>query len=153
IEGIWSDDGIVFRLPGSDEPPEVRRFLPAADEVEDRLIQSLGGSSIFAARFRENAGRALLLPRRHPGKRSPLWAQRKKAADLLAVASRYVSFPMILETYRECLSDIFDVLGLVALLRQIESGAVRVVTVDPRVPSPFAASLMFSYVGNFLYDG
>lgn len=153
IEGIWSDDGIVFRLPGTDEPPAIDPFLPAADEVEDLLVRSLGSSSVFAARFRENAGRALLLPRRHPGQRSPLWATRKKAADLLAVASRYGSFPMILETYRECLRDVFDLPGLVELLRQIASRRVRVLTVDARTPSPFAASLMFSYVGSFLYDG
>ena len=153
IEGIWSDDGMVFRLPGSDEPPAIAPFFVAADEVEDLLVRSLGGSSVFAARFRENAGRALLLPRRHPGQRSPLWATRKKAADLLAVASRYGSFPLLLETYRECLRDVFDLPGLVDLLRRIASQEIRVRTVDARVPSPFAASLMFSYVGNFLYDG
>jgi ATP-dependent Lhr-like helicase len=153
IEGLWSDDGIVFRLPGTDEPPAIEPFLPAADEVEDLLVRSLGTSSVFAARFRENAGRALLLPRRRPGQRSPLWATRKKAADLLAVASRYGSFPLILETYRECLRDVFDMPGLVELLRQIASRQVRVLTVDARTPSPFAASLMFSYVGSFLYDG
>ncbi|APR87780.1 Putative ATP-dependent helicase lhr [Minicystis rosea] len=153
LEGIWSDDGMVFRFPGSDEPPAIDALLPSADEIEDLVVQSLGGSSVFAARFRENAGRALLLPRRHPGQRSPLWATRKKAADLLAVASRYGSFPLILETYRECLRDVFDLPGLVELLRQIASRKVRVLTVDTRVASPFAASLMFSYVGNFLYDG
>jgi ATP-dependent Lhr-like helicase len=153
VEGLWSDDGMVFRLPGSDDPPDVAPFLPPADEVEDLLVQSLGESAVFAARFRENAARALLLPRRHPGHRSPLWSQRKRAADLLAVASRYGSFPLLLETYRECLRDVFDLPGLVALLRQIAAREVRVVTVDARVPSPFAASLMFSYVGNFIYDG
>ncbi|MFT3765703.1 MAG: DEAD/DEAH box helicase [Minicystis sp.] len=153
LEGIWSDDGMVFRLPGSDEPPAIEPLLPAADEIEDLVVQSLGGSSVFAARFRENAGRALLLPRRHPGQRSPLWATRKKAADLLAVAARYGSFPLILETYRECLRDVFDLPGLTEILRQIASRKIRVLTVDTRTPSPFAASLMFSYVGNFLYDG
>jgi ATP-dependent Lhr-like helicase len=153
IEGLWSDDGMVFRLPGSDEPPPIDPLIPAADEIEDLVVQSLGTSSVFAARFRENAGRALLLPRRHPGQRSPLWATRKKAHDLLGVASRYGSFPLILETYRECLRDVFDLPGLVELLRQIASRKVRVLTVDTRAPSPFAASLLFSYVGNFLYDG
>ncbi len=153
IEGIWSDDGMVFRLPGSDEPPAVAAFFPAADEVEDQVVRSLGGSAVFAGRFRENAGRALLLPRRLPGQRTPLWATRKKAADLLAVASRYPAFPLILETYRECLRDVFDLPGLTALLRQIAEGAVRVRTVDSRVPSPFASSLLFSYVGAFVYDG
>ncbi len=126
VEAIWSDDGIVFRLPESDEPPEVALLLPAADEIEDRVIRALGQTSLFAARFRENAARALLLPRRHPGRRSPLWAQRKRAADLLAVASRYGSFPILLETYRECLRDVFDLPGLVDILRRIESRRIRV---------------------------
>ena len=153
IEGLWSDDGIVFRLPATDDPPPIEPLFPDADAIEDLVVQSLGGSSVFAARFRESAARALLLPRRHPGKRSPLWATRKKAADLLGVASRYGSFPIILEAYRECLRDVFDLPGLVTLLRQIASRDVRVRVVDSRVASPFASSLMFSYVGNFLYDG
>ena len=153
VEGVWSDDGMVFRLPGADEPPSIAPFFPRADEIEDLVIQSLGGSSIFAARFRENAGRALLLPKRRPGQRSPLWSTRKKAADLLAVASRFGSFPLILETYRECLRDVFDLPGLIDILRQIEGKQIRVVTADSRVPSPFAASLLFSYVASFIYDG
>jgi ATP-dependent Lhr-like helicase len=152
-EMLWSDDGIVFRLPESEEPPDVADFLPAADEVEDLVTRNLGQTSLFAARFRENAARALLLPRRHPGRRSPLWAQRKRAADLLSVASRYGSFPILLETYRECLRDVFDLPGLVEILRRIASRRIRVVTVDSRVPSPFAASLLFSWVANFIYDG
>ena len=107
-EMLWSDDGVVFRLPESEEPPDVADFLPDPDEVEDLVTRNLGQTSLFAARFRENAARALLLPRRYPGRRSPLWAQRKRAADLLAVASRYGSFPILLETYRECLRDVFD---------------------------------------------
>jgi ATP-dependent Lhr-like helicase len=153
IEGLWSDDGLVFRLPGADEPPPIAPFFPSSDDIEDRVVQSLGHSSIFAARFRENAGRALLLPRRRPGQRSPLWATRKKAADLLAVAARYGSFPLILETYRECLRDVFDLPGLVEILRQIEAQTIRIVTVDSRIASPFSASLLFSYVANFLYEG
>jgi ATP-dependent helicase Lhr and Lhr-like helicase len=153
VEAMWSDDGMVFRLPESDEPPDASLFLPAADEIEDLVVASLGETSLFAARFRENAARALLLPRRHPGRRSPLWAQRKRAADLLAVASRYGSFPIILETYRECLRDVFDLPGLVEILRRIASRRIRVLTVDSRTPSPFAASLLFSYVANFIYDG
>ena len=153
VEAIWSDDGMVFRLPESDEPPEVSLLIPAADEIEDRVVRSLGQTSLFAARFRENAARALLLPRRHPGRRSPLWAQRRRAADLLAVAARYGSFPILLETYRECLRDVFDLPGLVDILRRIESRRIRVVTVDSHMPSPFAASLLFSYVANFIYDG
>jgi ATP-dependent Lhr-like helicase len=153
VEAIWSDDGMVFRLPESEEPPDASLFLPAADEVEELIVRSLGRTSLFAARFRENAARALLLPRRRPGQRSPLWAQRKRAADLLAVAARYGSFPIVLETYRECLRDVFDLPALVDLLRQITARRIRVRTVDSRTPSPFASSLLFSYVANFIYDG
>jgi ATP-dependent Lhr-like helicase len=152
VEALWSDDGMVFRIPESDEPPDVSLFLPAAEDIEDLVVRSLGESSLFAARFRENAARALLLPRRHPGRRSPLWQQRKRAADLLAVASRYGSFPIILETYRECLRDVFDLPGLTEILRRVASRSIRVVTRDTRTPSPFAASLLFSYVANFIYD-
>jgi ATP-dependent helicase Lhr and Lhr-like helicase len=152
-EVLWSDDGIVFRLPESEEPPAVTDFFPSPDEVEDLVAKNLGETSLFAARFRENAARALLLPRRHPGRRSPLWAQRKRAADLLSVAARYGSFPILLETYRECLRDVFDLPGLVDVLRRIATRRLRIVTVDSRTPSPFAASLLFSYVANFIYDG
>ena len=152
LECLWSDDGIVFRFPESDAPPDVAAWIPRADEIEDLLIESLGTSSLFAARFRENAARALLLPRRYPGKRSPLWAQRKRSADLLRVAARYGSFPILLETYRECLRDVFDLPALVDALRRIESRELRVVTVDTRRASPFAAALLFAYVGNFIYD-
>jgi ATP-dependent helicase Lhr and Lhr-like helicase len=153
VESLWSDDGMVFRLPESDSPPEPELFFPAPDEVEEVVVSALGGTSLFAARFRENAARALLLPRRFPGKRSPLWAQRKRAADLLAVAQRYGSFPILLETYRECLRDVFDLPGLVELLRRVQDHRLRVVTVDSRVASPFAAALLFAYVANFIYDG
>ena len=153
IESMYSDDGMVFRLPESDEPPQPDLFFPPPDEIEDIVTRSLGGTSLFAARFRENAARALLLPRRHPGRRSPLWAQRKRAADLLAVAQRYGSFPILLETYRECLRDVFDLPGLTELLRRVQDLRVRVVTADTRTPSPFASSLLFSYVANFIYDG
>src|SRR5262249_29445343 len=112
-----------------------------------------GGTSLFASRFRENAARALLLPRRHPGQRSPLWAQRRKAADLLAVAARYGSFPILLEPYRECLRDVFDLPALVSILRAVATCKLSVVTVDSPSPSPFASSLLFSYVANFIYEG
>ena len=153
VETMWTDDGMVFRVPESDAPPEVDLFFPRADEVEDLVVQALGTTSLFAARFRENAARALLLPRRHPGRRSPLWAQRKRARDLLQVASRYGSFPLLLETYRECLRDVFDLPGLQETLRRVQDRRLRVVSVDSRTPSPFAASLLFSYVANFIYDG
>jgi ATP-dependent Lhr-like helicase len=153
VEALWSDDGMVFRLPESSDPPDVARFLPASSEIEDLVVRSLGETSLFAARFRENAARALLLPRRHPGRRSPLWAQRKRAADLLAVASRYGSFPILLETYRECLRDVFDLPAAVEILKRIAAKEIRVLTVDAARPSPFAASLLFAYVANFIYDG
>ncbi|MEJ7732232.1 MAG: DEAD/DEAH box helicase [Polyangiaceae bacterium] len=153
LEVIWSDDGIAFRLPEVEEMPSVDLFLPPADEVEDLVVGGLGQTSLFAARFRENAARALLLPRRFPGHRSPLWAQRKRSADLLAVASRYGSFPILLETYRECLRDVFDLPALIDLLRRIAARQVRVLTVDSQKPSPFASSLLFSWVASFIYDG
>jgi ATP-dependent helicase Lhr and Lhr-like helicase len=153
VESLWTDDGIVLRLPESDHPPDPRQLLPQVDEVEELLIRALGSTALFAARFRECAGRALLLPRKMPGKRSPLWAQRKRAADLLAVASRYGSFPMLLETYRECLRDVFDLPALEDVLRQIAAHKIRLVAIDVRVPSPFASSLLFAYAGNFMYDG
>jgi ATP-dependent Lhr-like helicase len=118
VETLWSDDGIVLRFPAAESPPDVAPLLLAADEIEDRVVRALGSTAVFAARFRENAARALLLPRRFPGKRSPLWAQRQKAADLLAVAARFGSFPILLETYRECLRDVFDLPGLTELLRR-----------------------------------
>jgi ATP-dependent Lhr-like helicase len=152
IEAVASDDGIIFRVPGGEEPPPIDLFFPSADEIEDVVTRELGGSSLFAARFREAAARALLLPRQHVGKRTPLWAQRKRAADLLAVAQQYPSFPIVLETYRECLRDAFDLPALVDVLRAVESRKIRVTTVDVTTPSPMAASLLFSFVGNFIYD-
>src|SRR5205814_6674526 len=110
-------------------------------------------TALFAAKFRENAARSLLLPKRRPGMRAPLWQQRKRAADLLAVASRYGSFPVLLETYRECLRDFFDMPALIATLADVRSRKIRVATVDSDAPSPFAASLLFTYVASFLYDG
>ncbi len=152
-EVMWADDGFVVRLPNSDTPLDPALLLPDPDDVERLVVAQLGGTAMFAARFREAAGRALLLPRRRPGARAPLWQQRKRAADLLAVAARFGSFPMILETYRECLRDVFDLPALVALLTKIRSRAVRVHTVDVQASSPFAASLLFGYVANYLYDG
>jgi ATP-dependent Lhr-like helicase len=152
IEAVWSDDGIVFRVPGGEEPPPTDLLFPSSEEVEDIVTGELAGSSLFAARFRESAARALLLPRQNIGKRTPLWAQRKRSADLLAVASRYPAFPIVLETYREVLRDAFDLPGLVELLKSIEARKIRVSTVDAPIPSPFASSLLFAFVGNFIYD-
>jgi ATP-dependent Lhr-like helicase len=153
VETLWSDDGIVVRVPDRERPPDATVLLPEPEEVEDLVVNELGRSALFAARFREAAARALLLPRRRPGLRSPLWMQRKRAADLLAVASRFGSFPIILEAYRECLQDVFDLPSLLELLRRIRRRELRVVTVDPSAPSPFSSSLLFGYVANYIYDG
>ena len=153
VETLWGDDGFVMRFPDVDEPPEPRLLLPDPDEVQALVVRQLGATALFAAKFRENAARSLLLPKRRPGMRAPLWQQRKRAADLLAVASRYGSFPVLLETYRECLRDFFDMPALVSTLTDVRSRKIRVATVDSEKPSPFAASLLFSYVASFLYDG
>ncbi len=153
VETMWGDDGFVVRFPDADEPPDASLMLPPADAVTGIVTEAVGGSSLFAAHFREVAGRCLLLPRRRPGLRTPLWQQRKRAADLLAVASRFGSFPAILETYRECLHDVFDMPALTDVLRRIELGSLRLAVVDAEKPSPFAASLLFNYVANFIYDG
>ncbi|HYJ10135.1 MAG TPA: DEAD/DEAH box helicase, partial [Polyangiaceae bacterium] len=153
VDAVWSDDGIVLRLPDTEEQTKTEEFALDPDEVEGLVVQGLAKSSLFAAHFRENAGRALLLPKRDPRRRTPLWAQRRRASDLLRVASQYPSFPMILETYRECLRDVFDLPALTELLSAIRRREVALVPVDSQSPSPFASTLLFSYVGNFLYDG
>jgi ATP-dependent Lhr-like helicase len=153
VETLWADDGFVVRMPDVDMPPDPALLIPDPEEVEALVLRQLGGTAMFAARFRENAGRSLLLPKRRAGSRAPLWQQRKKAGDLLAVAARFGSFPVLLETYRECLRDIFDMPALIDTLLQIRKRAIRLVVVDPQTPSPFAASLLFGYVANFLYDG
>ena len=153
VDTLWGDDGFVVRFPEMGRPPDPRLLLPDPDDVQSLVLRQLGTTALFAAKFRENAARSLLLPKRRPGLRTPLWQQRKRAADLLAVASRYGSFPVLLETYRECLRDFFDMPALIATLSDLRSGKIRVVTVDSERPSPFAASLLFSYVASFLYDG
>jgi ATP-dependent Lhr-like helicase len=153
LDVVWSDDGIVFRLPEGGEPPELGLFFPRADEIEERVVARLAETSLFAARFRENAGRSLLLTKRRPGQRSPLWALRRRAAGLLAAAVKYRDFPVVLETYRECLQDVFDLPGCVDLLRRVEQRIIKVVEVETRSASPFAAALLFNYVGNFMYEG
>ena len=153
VEVMWGDEGFVVRFPEVEQPPDPALLLPDPEEVERLVLRQLGSTSLFAARFREAAARALLLPRRRPGTRTPLWQQRKRAADLLAVAARYGSFPMLLETYREVLRDHFDMPALVETLRKISTRSLRTVTIDSKVPSPFAASLLFSYVANYIYDG
>ncbi len=121
VETMWGDDGFVVRFPDVDEPPDPRLLLPEPDEVQALVVRQLGATALFAAKFRENAARSLLLPKRRPGMRAPLWQQRKRAADLLAVASRYGSFPVLLETYRECLRDFFDMPALVSTLADVRS--------------------------------
>src|SRR5262245_21853048 len=153
VETLWGDDGFVVRFPDVDAAPDVKLLLPDPADVQALVVRQLGSTALFAAKFRENAARSLLLPKRRPGMRAPLWQQRKRAADLLAVASRYGSFPVLLETYRECLRDFFDMPALVATLGDVRSRKVRVATIDSETPSPFAASLLFTYVASFLYDG
>ncbi|MFC8719957.1 ATP-dependent helicase [Kitasatospora sp. NPDC057198] len=166
---MHADDGIVLRLPDADLLADFPSAAPAtaadeapvgadaavfdATEVEQLVTDQVGGSALFAARFRECAGRALLLPRRNPGKRTPLWQQRQRASQLLEVAAEYGSFPIVLEAVRECLQDVFDVPGLVELMGDLESRAVRLVEVTTPEPSPFARSLLFGYVAQFLYEG
>ncbi|WP_442484360.1 Lhr family helicase [Aeoliella sp. SH292] len=153
VDFSWTDDGMVFRLPESDRPPPADWFLPRSDEIEDEVARQIGSTAMFAARFRENAARSLLLPRRHPQRRTPLWQQRRRSADLLTVASRYPAFPLILETYREVLRDVFDLPGVVSILQQIERREIAVRSVETPIASPFAGSLLFSYTGNFMYEG
>jgi len=153
VETLWSDDGFVLRFPDTDEPPDADWILVESAEAMQLVLRQLGTTALFAGRFREAAGRALLLPRRRADQRSPLWQLRKRSYDLLSVASRYPSFPLLLEAYRECMRDVFDMPALIETLRAIEQRQVRVHVVDTRKPSPFAASLLFSYVSNFLYDG
>jgi ATP-dependent Lhr-like helicase len=152
-DAIWSDDGIVVHLPDADEPPGAELVMVDPDEVEDLVVRELGNSALFGARFRENAARALLLPRAYPGKRTPLWQQRLKAQSLLEVAKRYGQFPIILETYRECLQDIFDLPALKDLLRGLHTRELSLVEVETPRSSPFASSLLFDYVATYMYEG
>ncbi len=153
VETMWSEDGFVVRFPESDGAPDVDQFFPGAQEAVDSVQRQLGSTALFAAKFREAAARALLLPRRRADGRTPLWQQRKRAYDLLSVAARYPEFPMLLEAYRECLRDVFDMPALSEILRSIVQRQIRVHTVDSRTPSPFASALLFSYVANYIYDG
>ena len=153
VEAMWGDDGFVLRFPDSEAPPDSDLILLEAEEATDLVLRQLSSTALFAAKFRESAARALLLPRRRAQGRAPLWQQRKRAYDLLSVASRYPSFPMLLEAYRECMRDVFDMPALLEMLRAISQRNVRVHVADTRTPSPFASSLLFSYVANYIYDG
>ncbi|MRH88843.1 ATP-dependent helicase [Nocardia sp. SYP-A9097] len=149
-----SDDGIVVRLPDTtDDPPGAELFVFEPDEIDDLVTEQVGGSALFASRFRECAARALLLPRRDPGKRAPLWQQRQRAAQLLDVARKFPEFPILLETVRECLQDVYDLPSLRELLGRVARRQVRLVEVETATPSPFANSLLFDYIGQFMYEG
>ncbi|HEY5882544.1 MAG TPA: ATP-dependent helicase [Nakamurella sp.] len=157
VAAMHADDGIVLRLPDveyEDGPPDFTEFLALDPQtVEAEITAEIGGAAVFAARFRECAARALLLPRRQIGKRQPLWQQRQRASQLLEVASAYPSFPIVAEAVRECLSDVFDVPSLIDLLRGVQARTVRIVEVRTASPSPFASSLLFGYVAQYLYEG
>jgi ATP-dependent helicase Lhr and Lhr-like helicase len=152
-DAIYSDDGIIVHLPDAEEPPGADLVMLEPDEIEDLVVAELGSSALFGARFRENAGRALLIPRARPGKRTPLWQQRLKAQSLLEVAKKYGEFPVILETYRECLRDVLDVPGLIELLTKLHRRELTLVEVETPTASPFASSLLFDYVATYMYEG
>ncbi|MDZ4827136.1 MAG: DEAD/DEAH box helicase [Actinomycetota bacterium] len=153
VQVLWSDDGIILRLPEAIDDIELELLLFEPDEVEELVVERLPNTSLFASRFRENAARALLLPRRRPGERTPLWQQRQRAADLLEVASGYPTFPILLETTRECLRDVFDLPALREVLTDVRSRKVRVVPVETRRASPFAQSLLFGWIAVYMYEG
>ncbi|MDY0910270.1 Lhr family ATP-dependent helicase [Microbacterium sp. CFBP9034] len=156
VEGsaVASDDGIIARIPDATaEPPGAELFVFEPDELEQIVTDEVGGSALFASRFRECAARALLLPRRNPGRRSPLWQQRQRSAQLLEVARRYPTFPIILETLREVLQDVYDVPSLLRLAKSIGDRRIRLIETEPSQPSPFARDLLFGYVGAFMYEG
>lgn len=156
VEGsaVASDDGIIARVPdAAAEPPGAELFVFEADELEQLVTDEVGGSALFASRFRECAARALLMPRMNPQKRSPLWQQRQRSAQLLEVARRYPTFPIILETLREVLQDVYDVPALLRIARKIGDRSIRLVETATSQPSPFARDLLFGYVGAFMYEG
>ncbi|HEX9415082.1 MAG TPA: DEAD/DEAH box helicase [Gaiellaceae bacterium] len=152
VQSIWSDDGIALHLPDADSPPPVDELMLEPDEVEELVMAELGASALFGARFRENAARALLIPRRRPGERTPLWQQRLKAQSLLQVARRYGSFPVVLETYRECLQDVFDLPALKRLLTGLKTRELDLVDVETPSASPYSASLLFDYIATYMYE-
>ena len=151
-QSIWSDDGIALHLPDADAPPPLDELMLAPDELEELVVQEVGQTALFGARFRENASRALLIPRRRPGQRTPLWQQRLKAQNLLQVARKYGSFPIVLETYRECLQDVFDLPALKRILQGMQTRTLDVVEVETNSASPFASSLLFDYVATYMYE-
>ena len=154
VQATATNDGMVLRVPDTEsEPPSAELIICDPELLESVVTDEVGGSALFAARFRESAARALLLPRRDPKARSPLWQQRMRSAQLLTVAAQYPEFPIVLETMRECLTDVFDLDGLLEVQRQIAGRSLRLVEVETKEPSPFARSLLFGYVGAFVYEG
>jgi ATP-dependent Lhr-like helicase len=151
-QSIWSDDGIALHFPESDVPPPIDELMVDPGEVEDLVVAEVGDTALFGARFRENAGRSLLIPRRRPGERTPLWQQRLKAQSLLQVARKYGSFPVILETYRECLQDVFDLPALRALLQSLKTREIDLVEVETQSASPYSTSLLFDYIATYMYE-
>ena len=151
-QAIWSDDGIAIHLPDADSTPPLDEVLLEPSQIEELVTREVGDTALFGARFRENAGRALLIPRRRPGERTPLWQQRLKAQSLLQVARRYPAFPIVLETYRECLQDVFDLPALKRLLQGLRTREIDLVDVETASASPYAASLLFDYVANYMYE-
>ncbi|MGN6407038.1 MAG: Lhr family ATP-dependent helicase, partial [Curtobacterium sp.] len=153
-DAMAADDGIVVRIPETDaEPPGADLFVFERDDLEALVTDEVGASALFAARFRECAARALLLPRRNPGQRSPLWQQRQRASQLLEVAQKYPTFPIVLETVREVLQDVYDVPALLGIADDIAGRRIRLVETETQTPSPFARSLLFGYVAAFMYEG
>jgi ATP-dependent helicase Lhr and Lhr-like helicase len=152
-DAIWSDDGIVIHLPDADDPPSADLVLVEPDELEDLVVGELSSSPLFGARFRENASRSLLIPRAYPGKRTPLWQQRLKSQSLLEVARDFPRFPVVLETYRECLRDVLDLPSLREILADLHSRKLGLVEVETPTASPFASSLLFDYVATYMYEG
>ena len=152
VQSLWSDDGIALHFPDADAPPALADLLVEPQELEDLVVQEVGSTALFGSRFRENAARALLIPRRRPGQRTPLWQQRLKAQSLLEVARRYGSFPIVLETYRECLQDVFDLPALRSILHGLQTRELDLVEVETPSASPMAASLMFDYVATYMYE-
>ncbi|UQV60883.1 Lhr family helicase [Corynebacterium propinquum] len=152
-QAVAGDDGIVLRVPEGDHDPDASLFIFDDDEIEEIVTTQVGNSALFASRFRECAARALLLPRYDPGKRAPLWQQRQKAEQLLDVARKYPSFPIILETVRECLQDVYDLPALHEVTRSIAQRTIRIAEVTTEQPSPFSSSLLFNYTGAFMYEG
>jgi ATP-dependent Lhr-like helicase len=153
VQAVWSDDGIVLTLADGDEPPDLELLVPDAGDIEEQVVAQLARSPLFASQFRENAARALLLPRRRPGARTPLFAQRRRAERLMNVAMQYPSFPIVMETYRSCLQDVFDLPALREVLEGIERREIRVHEAETASASPFARSLVFAYVAAWLYEG